>query len=161
MTGYYSSAQICLNGHTINTDIHCHPEMNSKFCDQCGLETLNECPSCKQPIRGYHHIPGIVVMTQYNAPKFCHECGQQYPWTLRKLEAAKEIVKTSRLSEEEKRELEGNLDDVVKRTPRAETAAARAKELLTKAGYATGKAVRDIVVDITSETIKKTIWPNS
>jgi len=42
----YDVAQICLNGHVINTLAGSHPESNKKFCSNCGSMTIMRCLEC-------------------------------------------------------------------------------------------------------------------
>jgi hypothetical protein len=57
INGWYDTAQICINGHIINSMSKSHPEHNKKFCDKCGAQTITNCPNCNAPIRGYYHAP--------------------------------------------------------------------------------------------------------
>ena len=52
--GPYDVALICLNGHSINAGSRRSPEFNTSFCTECGQPTIDACPECKEPIRGYH-----------------------------------------------------------------------------------------------------------
>ena len=61
------------------------------------------------------------------------------------------------LTAEERNLLSKSLDDLVRDTPQTPVAATRVKRLLTKAGGAALQAFRDILVDIASETAKKTM----
>ena len=54
---WYDIAQICINGHVINSMSKSHPEHNKKFCDKCGAPTITNCPKCNTPIRGHYHAP--------------------------------------------------------------------------------------------------------
>ena len=49
---------------------------------------------------------------------------------------------------------------MVRETPQATVAATRFKSLVAKAGKPAADAFRDILVDILSEAIKKSIWPS-
>ena len=62
--GRYDTAQICINGHIINSMSISKPEHNKKFCDKCGEPTITNCQNCNAPIRGYYHPPPeeITVM---------------------------------------------------------------------------------------------------
>jgi len=54
--GWYDTAQICTNGHVINSMARSEPKHNKKFCDKCGAKTIMNCPNCNSPIRGDYHI---------------------------------------------------------------------------------------------------------
>ena len=90
--GEYDTAQVCLNGHMINSSARNMPEHNQDFCDKCGARTITECPHCNTPIRGYYHNPDFVLTGPENPPSFCHNCGKTYPWTEAKLKAGQELV---------------------------------------------------------------------
>ena len=60
---WYDTAQICTNGHVVNSMSKSHPEHNRKFCDKCGAPTITNCQNCKAPIRGHYHEPPIVYST--------------------------------------------------------------------------------------------------
>ena len=81
----YDTAQICLNGHVVNDSVRWSPEFNSLHCKECGAATVTACGKCKQPIRGYYHSPGIIVVggAQMGAPPHCYHCGAAYPWTIK------------------------------------------------------------------------------
>jgi len=44
--GIYHLAQICKNGHVINTCADIHPERNQKYCEKCGALTITHCENC-------------------------------------------------------------------------------------------------------------------
>lgn len=157
--GHYDIAQICLNGHVVNGAVQTTPEHNEKFCKKCGQPTIIECPHCKKEIPGYFIEPGIVAFGEISAPGFCTNCGQPYPWTVAKLNAARELsLEIEGLSHSEKEVLSLSLDDLIKDSPSTPLAAVRFKKLMVKAGKESAAALRDILVDIASETAKRSIW---
>lgn len=91
--GYWDTAQICVNGHVVTDTLEFSPERAEKRCHECGGETISQCPSCSVAIRGYHHVPGIIIAGGYERPAFCHECGKPFPWTAAGLEAARELAR--------------------------------------------------------------------
>jgi hypothetical protein len=64
-------------------------------------------------------------------------------------------------SPEDKKLLEASIDDLVRDTPAATVAAVRFKGLVAKGGKAVVDAFRDILVDVLSEAVKKSIWPEA
>jgi len=97
----------------------------------------------------------------YTPPSFCPECGKPYPWTEAKLKAAQELSdELDNLSLEERSLLKKSLDDIVRDTPETTVAATRFKRLVAKAGQVAADGLKDILVDIASETAKKLIWPS-
>jgi hypothetical protein len=156
----YDTAQVCLNGHTINEFAHSQSQRNQRFCGKCGTKTITQCPSCNQAIRGFYHNPGDLNLSRYTAPKFCHNCGEPYPWTARGLTAARELIsEAENLKPEEKESLRKSLDDLVRDTPGTQVAAIRFKKFVSKAGKETADALRKIIVDVASETAKKILFP--
>jgi len=64
-------------------------------------------------------------------------------------------------SPEEKKLLETSIDDLVRHTPAATVAAVRFKSMVGKAGKTVADGFRDILVDVLSEAVKKTLWPEA
>jgi hypothetical protein len=156
---YYDVAEICRNGHVITDRAATHPQHRKKFCSDCGAATIAECESCSTPIQGYYHVPGVIGFAgNPEAPTFCHECGDPYPWTSARISAAKEIaLEAEDLNEEERQLLAASIDDIVRDTPATDLAATRFKRLLAKAGKGTANALHKIAVDIGSEAAKKSL----
>jgi hypothetical protein len=156
----YDDAQICLNGHVINTYAASQPEHNSPRCKNCGAQTITECPKCKTKIRGHFHIPGVVsFLGPEPPPAFCFQCGEAYPWTAARLSAAREYVRElDRLDENEKGILSRSLDDLVRDTPNTSVAVLRFKKLAAKAGSVALEGLKSILVDVVVETAKRQIW---
>jgi hypothetical protein len=77
---WYDTAQICINGHVINPASVSNPIHNKRFCDSCGKSTITTCQICTSPIRGVFHGTGPVRTSSYTVPKFCHNCGNSFPW---------------------------------------------------------------------------------
>ena len=156
--GTYDVAQVCLNGHKINS---CHedlPQYSSDHCSDCGASTITACPSCDVSIRGY--VRGSMSFAEYVVPKFCSACGEPYPWTASALEAAKAMAEEiGGLSEDERSALSASLEDLVRDTPRSPVAAMRFKRYLAKAGTSAASAFKDILIGVISESAKRAIWP--
>jgi len=177
---WYDTAQICTNGHVINWMSVSKPEYNRRFCDKCGAQAITNCQYCNAIIRGYYHKGRFTMekydrrirealdaipdpMLDYNTtltrPIFCPDCGKPYPWTEAKLKAAQELAdELDNLSPEERDLLKKSLDDIMLDTPQTIVAATRFKKIAAKAGKATVKELRKLVVDIASETAKKIIF---
>ena len=156
--GWYDTAQICTNGHVINTGSISYPENNSKFCDRCGAPTITNCPNCSAFIRGCYR--GGVISFGYTPPSFCPHCGNPYPWTEARLKAAKELAdELDNLSLEEQEMLKKSIDDIIRDTPQTPVAAKRFKRLVTKAGQVAAEGFKKILFDVASEAAKRIIWP--
>lgn len=160
---YYDVAQICLNGHVVNSCFDRRPQHNKAHCDRCGEKTITQCPGCKTTINGAYILnSGSVMSGLGTAPAFCRNCGRPFPWTESKLKAAQELSQEIEgISNDEKKILMESIDDLVRDNPRTTLAATRFKKIVAKAGGAIGGSIRDILVDIVSETAKKALWPGT
>ena len=155
----YDTAQICVNGHLINDMASRYPQHNRKFCSKCGAETITACPQCRQPIRGFYHVDGVIGGSSIDVPAFCHECGRPYPWTQAALQAGRDLTYESiALNENEKALLIKSLHELVADTPQTPLAAARVKRLLAKAGPEIGAALKQVVITVASEAAKKILF---
>jgi hypothetical protein len=155
----YDVQQVCLNGHVTNN--HASDEArNQTFCDRCGAKTITTCQHCKGPIRGGHKYgPGPM----HPPPEaYCLHCGGAFPWTQSRFEAVRAIAAACEgLSEEDREQLTEVLPDLIAKeeTPRTQLAIVQMKKLLKKGGSAFAEAVRKTIIDVASETIKKTLFP--
>jgi hypothetical protein len=126
---YFDIAQICLNGHVINSNYSKEPLFNKQYCDRCGGRTITECPKCAQEIKGEYEDPQshvAVIGFFYKPPSFC----EPFPWTSSTLKAARELTNSLDLSDDQKKELKKDIDEMVKDEPRAIVAAKRFKNTL-------------------------------
>lgn len=154
--GHCDVAQICLDGHVIAASAGSSPQFRQEFCDRCGERTTMECPECQGPIRGYYS-GGLAI--SYDRPTCCHACGKPHPWTARSLDAARHLADDlDELTPEAREKLKGTLDDLIRDTPQARTAAVRFKRYVAKAGPVAADGFRQILTDLVSETVRKTIW---
>lgn len=154
----YRTAQICINGHVITDDIT-YRELMAARCKDCGAETLIHCPSCGTAIRGRYYVPDVFsVGDGYHAPSFCHKCGKPFPWTAAKVQAWNELIEESGgLSKEEQERLARSINDLIADTPQTNVAVMRVKKWLMKTGNIVGPSVRQIIVDIGTEAVKKSM----
>lgn len=153
---WYDIAQICTNGHVINSQSVYAPHLNMKFCQKCGTPTITTCQYCSTNIRGPYHTR--IGVSGFTRPSFCSNCGQPYPWTEAKITVAHELAEEmENLSAEEKKLLSKSIDDLITDSPRTELAATRFKKILLKVGEPAARALRELIVDIASETAKKLI----
>lgn len=156
----YDVAQICLNGHIINDSSKRYPQYNKTFCPKCGERTITKCLKCDKEIQGRYYTPGVIYLKIEEPPAFCHNCGNPYPWTEKKIRASHELAQElEELSEDEKKILSLSLNEIIKDAPGAILAATRIKKLFPKLKKAGAEALKEILTDITSETIKKILWP--
>ena len=156
---YYDLAQICENGHVVNSSARDYPVSNQDHCDKCGSRTITTCPACETEIRGTHHVPGVISFGGYTAPAFCYKCGEPFPWTAAALRAAEDLAdELDALSGVEKEALKDTLPELVRETPQARVAETRFKKLMRKAGAEGVEGMRGILTDIVSETVRKTVF---
>jgi len=156
------TAQICLNGHPINSTAGSNPNLNRDFCERCGQKTILECPTCRTRIRGYRgtEAPGIAYTFEYEPPAYCHKCGSAFPWTEKSLNSAKALAaELEGLTEEERRTLAESIEDLVHDSPGTALAATRFKKLLAKVKGPGGAALWEIVKTVASEAAKRILLP--
>ncbi|KKL46225.1 hypothetical protein LCGC14_2347670 [marine sediment metagenome] len=157
----YDTAQVCRNGHVVNDMAATYPDYNQEFCETCGEATITACPQCNSPIRGHYHARGVFDGPEYHPPAYCHNCGKPFPWAERALQAAIEMaIESGDLDADEQQQFRESVQEVAQDTPTAQLAGSRIARLLKKMGRVTGSAIRDILVDIASESAKKMIWPD-
>src|SRR6266566_2366709 len=127
----FDTAQVCLNGHFINSTYVAFPEFNKAFCNKCGKATITTCQNCQAPIQGeYHDSLGFG----FQPPSRCHACGAMYPWTSGRRDAALELVDELTLSSAEKEELKQSIQDLIEDGPRTRLAIVKFNKLVSKGG---------------------------
>ena len=158
----FDCAQICLNGHLINRAVACLPENNRNFCSNCGQKAITNCEGCGAEIRGSVMLLKQVFNDPYTVPFYCDNCGSAFPWTKARQEAAFELVDLAEnLSSDEKEGLRNSIPALAMDTPKTGVAVIKFKQYVAKAGVVIGNGLKDILVDVVSETVKKAIWPDS
>lgn len=154
----YLTAEVCRNGHVSTPTVEHSPGLTAKFCAECGAETMRTCPQCSAAIRGKYYVPTVASNYTYHPPNHCHNCGTAFPWTVARLEAAKEYAaELEGLDEAERKQLRGAISDLSIGGARTELAASRFKRLMAKAGQTVGGGLYKIVVDVLSDAAKKAI----
>jgi len=152
MSGYYDIAQICLNGHIVNSSLQRFPESNRAFCPKCGEKTITNCPDCKAEIKGSYF--GNIVITLDESPAYCHNCGKSYPWTESKIATAIQILtEFGNLNDEEKKTIAQDINNIARDIPQAELSANRIKQIWKKcsmAGY-------EFIMEFASRTAAKVL----
>ena len=156
----YDVAQICLNGHVINSSVNEYPQFNKKFCDKCGAATITNCINCNSEIQGEYCAEGFIGISHYTAPAFCPNCGKPYPWIEARTQSAHDLAQElENISDDDKEILTQSINEIVKDSPKTTLAATRFKKILSKTSKPIVDAFRDILIDIVSETAKKLLWP--
>lgn len=69
-------------------------------------------------------------------------------------------MENGQLDDADSKKLKESINEIVRDTPQTQIGASRFKNVIAKVGSTTGNAIRNILVDIVSETAKKIIWPN-
>ena len=135
------------------------PQHREVYCSLCGEETITGCSVCSVAIRGIYRtsIPGAVIPDQpFKAPSYCYNCGAAFPWTERRIQAARELAdEIDDLSDAEKEKLKNSIPDLTKDTPQTTLATARFKKLIEKVRGPVTDGLKDIVKTIATEAVKK------
>lgn len=159
--GTYTNALICLNGHIVNSNSNGSPERNSNFCGKCGSETINTCQKCGALIKGKYKVQGVVDIRGINAPSYCYNCGNPYPWTEKTIKKLTETFELAEVSKTDIIEIMDTLPDIIASTPTTELSAYKINKIGSKfsgaASVAWAKVIRPLIVDISSETAKRII----
>ena len=156
----YDTAQICMNGHVVAATAGSSPQFRKSFCKKCGAATTMECLECLSVIQGHYHVPGVIGFMDYDPPLYCHNCGKPFPWTTRTIDAVAQLASgDGSLTRDETVEFREDLREIIRESPQARASANRMKEILGKLKAGTATAIRDMLVDIASESVKKMIWP--
>ena len=156
-------AQVCLDGHVIDSSSNYHHQLRKSFCPKCGKPTITECQHCNGQIPGDYYIDDMMVEIRmvsipFKLPLFCHRCGKAYPWTETKRQAAMDLTEELEgLTSEEKEILNNSIDDMMTDNPRTELGATKFEKFMSKAKGMAVKPLRSLIVDIASETAVKLI----
>ena len=155
----YDTAQICLNGHIINSCAETEPARNKGHCSECGTETIRSCPKCGAKILGQLHSTRYLALPMFEAPKFCSTCGAPYPWTVTRLKAAHDHAnKIKGISKEERKLLNLSIDELVRDTPQTNVAIVRLKKMMSKVGPEFYDVFKKVLIEIMSEAARKAIF---
>ena len=159
MSGIYRTAQICKNGHVITSNTNYTAHL-SNFCPECRAETITFCPNCNAPIRGQYDVPGVIGVSTYIPPKYCHHCGHPFPWTKSTLNSISELLDMQdQLTEDEKQHFMSYLPIIFDETPQAEVTALKLRLLFNKLPSEIGSLAKNVITDVISESIKKILFP--
>ena len=154
----YNTATICLNGHVIS---ECNAN-HQKYCSQCGTETYSFCPKCNSPIRGTYDTPGVIVLgnRSYKLPYYCYECGAPYPWTQKILDNSIELLALDEDLDAASKELIKNaIPELIVDTTTTPIAIAKYRKGIASAGKILKDSLRQLLIDIVSETSKNILFP--
>lgn len=153
MSEGFDVAQICNNGHEVNSTYNNMPEFRQEHCEQCGAKSVTACQHCKKSIRGKYW--GTMSLAKYEIPKYCGECGTAFPWTTARMEAIRELVEMAPgLSEADKQLVNEALPDIAKSTPRTEVAILKMRKALSKSKDFGKKIFEKVATDIATDQAK-------
>ena len=156
---WYDVAQICLNGHVVNSMSKEYSNSNRDFCETCGKKTITHCEKCNNEIKGYHHMENVHASYGSTPPSYCPDCGEAYPWTISKINALKELTnELDEISEDEKNKFKESIDDIVIETPKTNLASSRFKLILNKISPEHRTMIKDMGLNLLCESAKKLIW---
>jgi hypothetical protein len=111
---------------------------------------------CSKSIRGEYHADGIISLSYYKPPAYCHACGKPFPWTDRAIQAAIQFsVEEGNLQGDEAEQFKNAVGDIVRDTPATPVAASRVRKVMGKVGPQAAQFVRDTLKDVVSEAVKK------
>ena len=163
MSDNRAPALVCANGHLLTGDAKEDRENVHKFCPKCGAKAIEACPNCDGIIPGDHYYEDWHGQLQQGeqiraAPRFCGQCSAPFPWTESALEAARLLIEESELDAADMTALTESLPELVRDTSKTQAATVRWVRILKDAGMATKDALRDVLVNVISEAVKKGIW---
>ena len=154
MSPHYHNGVACENGHDITGSISYYPARNAAFCTICGAASVRSCSKCGGSIRGHYQYDDGTVSMEWEIPSYCHQCGEAYPWTLRRVSALRDtIADLDGLDESERQKLTDSIGDVVRDTPATQTAVGRFKRAVIKAGGVGGKILTDVLTKVATEAV--------
>jgi hypothetical protein len=157
--GWWDTGQVCLNGHIVNQQVVAERDHCQAFCGTCGKPTIAACRRCRASIRGVYHVSGSYVVETMPVLAYCLHCGRAYPWTDRRVQAAKELAnELAQLKPPERELLKRSIEELLDDTPRTQLAVVRFKRLVAKAGPEAGIALREMLVNVVSEAVRRAIW---
>lgn len=159
MEKYQYQAQICLNGHCICSQVNKRPDLSQKFCHRCGAPTIDKCPECQAPIKGWDPSDAFMLLQGDDyidyTPKHCSNCGESFPWIKTALEATKILIlEENKVNEQEKNQLIESLPDLIVETPKTNLAISRTKRFLGSAGKFVAEGVRQFALDFACDLAK-------
>lgn len=154
----YDTAQICLNGHVITTNVSSNNTEN--FCSRCGCPTITKCPSCSAEIRGFRNDDILMVIgAEYTVPYYCYNCGSPYPWTQKILDNAVEILSLDgSLNNDEKILIKNAIPNLLVDVPDTPISISQYKKIISNAGDIVKNSLHNLLVDVVSETAKKALF---
>ena len=96
------------------------------------------------------------MFSSWSPARHCHNCGQPYPWTERRLAAAEKMAdEIEELSLQERETLKRSISDMGSDGPQSELAASRYVRLRRKLGNIATATLDKAVSAVATEAVKK------
>ncbi len=150
------TAQICVNGHIVSSQLNNYPGVEEIYCSKCGAETITACKACNEPLRG---VSRYAHGDEYKRPAYCFKCGLPYPWTEAALNAANDLTRELELSDSDADALRSTFQDLVSESAQTTVAASRFRRIVAKAGPLAADGFKTILVNVVTEAAKKVMFP--
>lgn len=156
----FYTGMVCLNGHEVTDRLEDLTARAAPYCSQCGEPTISSCPKCDAPVRGDYQPPrGYAhVLRKYRAPLYCDNCGAPYPWTERRLDAARQLIDESALEDGEKETLKGTFEALTRDSAETPLATVKYKRLASKLGSEGLTALKSILVSVATEAVRRELF---
>ncbi|GEO64431.1 DUF2321 domain-containing protein [Companilactobacillus nantensis] len=154
--------KICKNGHQLSVTYRGTSDP-TEFCPECGKSVISTCQFCHAPIEGWDEPDGIVYLGQRTAdrPNYCKKCGQPYPWTSLIISTVIELLDLDEeVSDQDKTLIKSAIPDLLVDTPQTKLAEAKFKKGFSKVSILVKDSLYNLLVDVLSDTVKKSIFPN-
>lgn len=146
-------AHICKNGDVL---IVRNPLLGQEFCEKCGAEMLDKCPSCQSIIREWYYPANCIGKPKYERAAYCHKCGKPYPWTVAALESSAALIEEDEeLNNELREKVIETLPTIITETPKTNLAVVLLKKVFASAGRFTADSLRQFAIDFGCELAKK------
>ena len=148
---WYDVQEVCLNGHLITSYAQSQPDSRRTHCSSCGETTIAACQNCSAPLRGYHHMPGVIHLGSASVDRFCDSCGALMPWTERGLTSVLDIAAMSdAINENEQETLRDTVRALMVPSGQTEVAALKLRKAISRLDeYERGALLRTLKVHAT------------
>jgi len=153
---HYQTALICKMGHVIHDRARETMLQSRVQCPLCGAEGIYQCEHCQAFIRGFNPQINAVDWQMGQAPKYCHQCGEPYPWIQEAIKTMVMIIDIlNDLNEAEKTILSENITDLLELNSETDKAMAHVLDLSAKIKNTWGWGIFfEILKDLAPEDVK-------
>lgn len=151
--------EVCLNGHqkTIYSKTIDNP---GTFCEECGESIISQCLNCKAGIKGFKRVPGVISIGEnIKVPRYCYHCSKPFPWTQILISNTEELLSLDpAFTATDINIAIKAIPDLISETPTTPVATIKFKQILSKATPVVKDAMYNLLVDVISETVKKSLF---